>query len=411
MKISHIECENIKSFKKLSIDLIDFNVIIGLNGSGKSNFILLFKFIKDILSTSLKKAIKNQGGANHLRNYYEQNDNATIRLSYSLDLFSELISKININDKEYEIRITKIDSDFEFAVIGEGDFKIINDSLKINVEYSDNKVKIGSSEIEIIRNNDKYSFKLNNYDAIDYELKELFANIEEIKNKKYPSDEIIINSIFEDLFGIKLKESSAKQISIYEFEQDLLSEIKFNSLISEEKETSFHYTKLLFSVLNDENKRRQFFNLLSFVLPDYEDVKVQLNADSDHRIMVKERFYNRYIPANLLSNGTVFLIVIILSLYFDEKYLTIFDEPERTIHPNVISKVVDMMKDVSSFKQIILSTHNPEIVKFSDIKNILLIYRDEEGYSQISRPTNSITVSTFLNNDIGLDELFIQNML
>lgn len=60
MKISRIECNNIKSFKNLSINLIDFNVIIGLNGSGKSNFILIFKFIKDILGSSLKEAIKNQ---------------------------------------------------------------------------------------------------------------------------------------------------------------------------------------------------------------------------------------------------------------------------------------------------------------------------------------------------------------
>lgn len=410
MKISYINCTNIKSFKTLSLNLIDFNVIIGLNGSGKSNFILVFKFIKDILNYSLKKAIEIQGGANNMRNYYLKNDNSSIKLNFVLELLSELNSTLNIKNTTYQLRITKIDSDFEFNITENNYFKVIKDSLKIKIEYFDDKVKVATSEIELHRKDNKYEFQIHNFDSLDYSLSELFPILESIKDKIYADDEIILHNIFRDLFNIEISKSAAKQISIYEFEQDLLSKIR-SSNIEDEEETSEHFTKLLFSVLNDEEKRRKFFNLMNYVLPDYEDVKVNLNTEQNHKIMVKEKYYNSYIPVELLSNGTIFLMIIILSLYFDEKYLTIFDEPERTIHPNVISKVVDMMKDVSNLKQIILSTHNSEIVKYSDIKNILIISRDPQGFSQISQPINSKAISTFLENDIGLDELFVQNML
>lgn len=411
MKISYIECKNIKSFKSLTAELRDFNVIIGLNGSGKSNFILVFKLIKDILAASLEEAVNNQGGITQLINYFSQNGDAVIGIKFQLQTFSELFFTKEINSKEYRARITEISSDFEFKQDANEGIAILKDVLKISLEYFDNSIKLGGSELIVSRNSDKYDFELRNYDSIDYNMNELYPEFDKFRENKYSDNELILHKLFSDVFGININHSAAKQISIYEFEQDLLSSVKSNSLVKEERESRDQFMEILHNVLNDEDKRRQFFNLMNYVLPDIEDVMLEPNADADHKIMVKELYHKRYIPANLLSDGTVFLMIIILSLYFDNKFLTIFDEPERTIHPNIISKVVDMMKDVSTFKQIILSTHNAEIVKYSGIDNIILISRDREGYSQISKPKHSIDITTFLDNDIGLDELFVQNML
>lgn len=410
MKINSIECANIKSFKSVKVDLIDFNVIIGLNGSGKSNFILLFKVIKDILSDNLRTALSNQGGYSYLMNYFLQSENDTaIRLAYDISNGSEVETTLTTKGKEYRTLIRGIKSDFTVKTASPA--KIINDKLSIAFELFDNGVKVSGAELIANRNGNTYSYEVNNYDSLDFSAGELFANYDEIKNVEYADDELAMHRIFAYLFKIDLAKQVGDKISIYEFEQDLLSSLKFNPLMKDEKETKDQYTTLLHSVLNDDNKRRQFFNVLNYILPDIEDVNIALENGLVQTIMVKEKFHNSYIPASLLSNGTVFLMIIILSLYFDEKYLTIFDEPERTIHPNIISKVVDMMKDAARNKQIILSTHNAEIVKNSGIENIMLMYRDQQGYSKINRPTDSKEISTFLDNDIGLDELFVQNML
>ena len=73
--------------------------------------------------------------------------------------------------------------------------------------------------------------------------------------------------------------------------------------------------------------------------------------------------------------------------------------------------MVDMMKDASKKKQIIITTHNPEIVKYAGLENLLLISRDKEGFSTISRPKDNKRVKTFMQNELGLDELYVQNLL
>jgi predicted ATP-dependent endonuclease of OLD family len=69
------------------------------------------------------------------------------------------------------------------------------------------------------------------------------------------------------------------------------------------------------------------------------------------------------------------------------------------------------MKDASIKKQIIVTTHNPEMVKNADLENILLVSRDKDGFSTISRPAEKEEVKTFLKNEIGIEDLYVQNLL
>ena len=73
--------------------------------------------------------------------------------------------------------------------------------------------------------------------------------------------------------------------------------------------------------------------------------------------------------------------------------------------------MVSMMKDASRNKQIIITTHNPEIVKHVDIDSLLLVSRDKDGFSKIYKPADISEIQTFLKNDIGVDELYVQNLL
>ncbi|NTV00608.1 MAG: AAA family ATPase, partial [Methanoregulaceae archaeon] len=84
---------------------------------------------------------------------------------------------------------------------------------------------------------------------------------------------------------------------------------------------------------------------------------------------------------------------------------------ERNIHPYLISRLVEMLKDASRTKQVIVTTHNPEMVKHVHLDDILLILRDTDGFSQIIRPGTKKEIRTFLEHEIGIEELFIQNLL
>ena len=47
MRIESIAVSNFKSFSKSEIELGQFNVLVGANASGKSNFVQIFKFLRD----------------------------------------------------------------------------------------------------------------------------------------------------------------------------------------------------------------------------------------------------------------------------------------------------------------------------------------------------------------------------
>jgi AAA15 family ATPase/GTPase len=68
MFVKNLNISNFKSFKDLAINLNNFNVLIGANASGKSNFIQVFRFIKDLVKYGLGDAISYQGGIEYLKN-------------------------------------------------------------------------------------------------------------------------------------------------------------------------------------------------------------------------------------------------------------------------------------------------------------------------------------------------------
>lgn len=68
--ISKIRVSNFRSFGDLEVELGNFNVVIGANASGKSNFVQIFRFLRDVAIYGLEDAISLQGGAEYLCNTF-----------------------------------------------------------------------------------------------------------------------------------------------------------------------------------------------------------------------------------------------------------------------------------------------------------------------------------------------------
>lgn len=68
-RIDRIEINGFKSISKLSLEIKDINVLIGGNGSGKSNFIGVFKMLREITGERLETYVKTSGGADALLHF------------------------------------------------------------------------------------------------------------------------------------------------------------------------------------------------------------------------------------------------------------------------------------------------------------------------------------------------------
>ena len=114
----------------------------------------------------------------------------------------------------------------------------------------------------------------------------------------------------------------------------------------------------------------------------------------------------------MLSDGTVNILAIIIALYFqDDNEIIILEEPEKNIHPKMLSVLVSILSDVSDKKQIFVTTHNPFIIKEAKLEDIILVSRTDNGISEISKPCEDSKIKSFLENDLGIEDLFVDGIL
>ena len=169
---------------------------------------------------------------------------------------------------------------------------------------------------------------------------------------------------------------------------------------------------VLKKIIGDPERKRKFSNLLRDTLPFVEEFSVRKFMDVSLILTLRERYAkSRDLPASSLSDGTIMIFALIIALYFEDRPFIIIEEPVSHIHPFLVARVIAMMKEASVKKQIMVTTHSTEVVKHTRLDDILLISRDSEGFSVISRPADKEEVRTFLANEIGIEELYIQNLL
>ncbi|MDK2795141.1 MAG: hypothetical protein PWQ22_8 [Archaeoglobaceae archaeon] len=416
MAIKKIRVKNFKSFKDLEIELGKFNVLIGANASGKSNFIEIFKFLRDIANHGLDNAISMQGGVEYLRN-------VNIGSSENLSLEVVLDSRYGIPLKRKERMVmegyeTKYSFTIKFKKIkkrGSG-FEVAGERLAEKFEVLKSGKKLGEVEYSIYRNGKE----------IGDNLEILSGQLEEEKNSilrflRFPAFDLGKRLLepknllleYSNLLSLAFRTLPRviKNISIYNFDPKPSKKATLIAGKAELEEDGSNLAIVIKKILENKEKRRKFLNLIKELLPFVDNVDVERFADRSLLIKLKEKYTEDYLPAPLISDGTINITALIIALYFEEKPLIIVEEPERNIHPYLISKVVGMMKEASQKKQIIVTTHNPEMVKYAGLENILLVSRNEEGFSVISKPREKEEIKAFLENELGIEELYVQNLL
>ena len=426
MYFKSIKVSNFKTFKKASIDLGMFNILVGSNASGKSNFINILKFLKDISESGLESAISQQGGIEYIRNVKIKNsEKLSIEISLGFDETGDiLISQkkeseehfgILAKDIKYILNIDFFQNSNRYKSLYEY-FEISFDVLDIKHLDEFKSVKkptiLDSGKSIVINNNGDISIKsegLKHEASIN--LMDTFEQRTYLTDKK---TKIMSKSVLElpvtPLFLlIKL---ILNHLSIYDIDPKLSKKgipIAGKTTLEPNGE---NLAIALRNIQGDKKKAKKFATIIKDVLP-YID-RIQVKSTDRHAMTQLTEVYckDTFLPAYLISDGTINVSALVIALYFGQDPI-IIEEPERNIHPYLISKIVSMMKDVSErqHKQIIVTTHNPEVVKYAGEKHIIIAKRDKDGFTDIYRPEEKEDIKIFLENEMGVDELYIQNLL
>lgn len=425
MSISKVELSNFKSFYGASTALNEFNVVVGANASGKSNFIQFFKFIKDISQFGTDDAISMQGGSEYLFNANHPSDNV---------LSGKIINETKKGFTGHE----KMGTGFEiFQNSYEIDIRLsnqrtyvqsVNDKLinycrffryrKLEEDKYEESESLGSGTVNIINMDGEMSLDIDAPRSVDVD---------------YLKENIIDLKIFESMLGgwnVRLGKSQSlleiappwvlfgfdlieriNGIGIFDIDPKVTKKAQPVTGRHDLESDGSNLAAVIRRLSKNYVTKRQMENVIKGLLPFVEGISVK-KLEDNVIIRVREKFKSRNLfPAFLLSDGTLNLTALSVVLFFENKPLKIIEEPERNIHPHLVSKIMTLMREASEESQIITTTHNPEMVKHANINELVLVSRNSLGDSILSRPGEQKDIRDFLSNRLGIDELYVQNIL
>jgi predicted ATPase len=423
MIINKIKLVNFKNFDTVEVSLNQMNVIVGANASGKSNFIQALKFLRDIKDFGIENAISLQGGIEYFKNIQIGNNKpTTISIEF---LYPQGYDYQHFTDyNQYILNIVKTIFTLEVTMTKNTFF------IKEQI-VCDTELRYQDREAFIYRHTQEMPFLDNLRFVLNLE-KNKIKLTHPIKGKYIvylPNGTThAINKKFLTLFPDTFLEYSATvqkslleqlpsflpidKLGIYDFD---LKKAKSSTPITGKadlEENGENLAIVLRTILKDKEKSRIFSNLMKDMLPFIKQLDTDKFYDNSLLFKVKEIYnHNTFIPSALLSDGTISVTAIMVALFFQNKSLAIFEEPEHGLHPALIAQLMQLFYSAAEKKQIIVTTHNPEVLKHTRLEDLLLVSRNEKGFAILTKPAEQTMVKAFLENELGIDQLFIQNLL
>jgi predicted ATPase len=107
------------------------------------------------------------------------------------------------------------------------------------------------------------------------------------------------------------------------------------------------------------------------------------------------------------------VVALVVALFFTRfpKGLVILEEPDRNLHPGLMGALMELFRDATERNQLLITTHNPELLRHAELDELVLIERDSDGNSTIKRPADQEGVKIFLEEKLGLDYLHTHQLL
>ena len=426
MLIRRIRAANFRSFDEVDVELARFSVLIGANASGKSNFVGIFQFLKDAVKHGLDNALSMQGGAEYAAN-------VSIGASKNLEVWVHAAAaspetrglKFSTERDGRWISVRASEFSYGFGVeLGRKGFTVADENLVATCDFAvseDAKAdeqRSAQGRVVLTRDHHDIVYDLQG-DDLPLAVEDVVApSFQGMLRAAVSDTELLVETPW--LWAAFLPPLSFAMstffdgIGVYHFDPRLPKRPAKITGKTELEPDGGNLAIAVKRILSDKAGRDKMYNLFGDLLPIVQGIKITVLPDRSLMASLKETHSgNKFLPAFLMSDGTMNLAALVVALYFEEKSVVIVEEPESNIHPSLVSRVVAMMRDVSENlgKQVMVTTHNPELVRHAGLENLLLIHRDEAGFSRISRPSEKEHVKVFLEHEMEIEDLYVQNLL
>jgi predicted ATPase len=148
---------------------------------------------------------------------------------------------------------------------------------------------------------------------------------------------------------------------------------------------------------------------LSRRVPRLESVFATVMQDGRLLLQIKDAPFERPIMAKFASDGTLKMLAYLTVLYDPvPPQLIGIEEPENQLHPRLLRGLAEECRTASARTQLMVTTHSPFFVNGLKARELWVLYRDEDGYTQARRASDMLNINTFLSNGALLGDLWME---
>ncbi len=143
---------------------------------------------------------------------------------------------------------------------------------------------------------------------------------------------------------------------------------------------------------------------LAVAFPSFERLDFPPVAAGTLAMTWKDKNFAKPLYMNQLSEGILrFLWLIALLHSPDLSAVTLIDEPEVSLHPQLLGVLTDAMSEASEQTQLIVATHSERLIRFLEPRQVLVLDQ-EDGFAQV-KWADTLDLEAWLE-EYALDELW-----
>jgi len=351
-QLSRIVLKGFKSIRECNLQLSKLNVLIGANGSGKSNFIAFFQLIQQILANNLQLYVSKQGGADSL-------------LHFGRKKTHQLVAELYFGNNGYKF-VLEPTQDNRMVFFNEnlwwnvyGDRKVGSGHFETRVESQKKRTKIYDYTVPVMQSWRLYHF----HDTSDSAL---------VKQRQAINDNIYLRS-------------DAQNLAAYLY------------LLKEQYQT--HYQRIV--------------KTIQLVAPFFGDFYLRPHPNNKDQIELEWVEKGEDIPfkAYQLSDGTlrfICLATVLMQPEDKQPEMILIDEPELGLHPYAINVLASLLRSTAKSKQVIVSTQSVALLNEFDVSDVIVCDR-VEGATHLHR-LDEDALADWLE-EYSLGDLWQKNLL
>ncbi|MDM1354665.1 AAA family ATPase [Myroides marinus] len=349
--LDKVEIKGYKSIKELSMDIAPINILIGANGSGKSNFLSFFNFLKEIYKQNLQQYVALNGGTER---FLHKGNKVTI----------DIAANVQLGVNGYSFLLKEGESGFVFAeeVLSYRNSSYFDGDLNINLYGTESKLKSNTKpRAQYIR---------------DY-----------------------LDSIIKYHFHDTGKQSPFHHTSNIDSDHFLLYEDGRN------------LAAFLYGIKEEYPKQYNLIvRTIQSVAPYFSDFYLQPNENGNVQLFWTSKYSSTIYSSRDLSDGTIRFIALTL-LFMQPKLPStiIIDEPELGLHPFAINKLSGMIKSVSKKgTKVILATQSTDLISYFEPEDIITV--DQIEGESVFKRLDSENLKEWLDT-YTIDDLWKRNII